>query len=387
MRVLQVHTRYREAGGEDNVVAAEYEALHAAGHDVEQFISTNPTNSRQAALTLAASTWNPAAAHRVGIAADRWRPDVAHVHNTWFATSPSVLLALRRRRVPVVMTVHNYRLACANGLFLRDGSPCERCLSHGPLEAVRHRCYRGSRAASAVAATSVGVHQRLSTWSRLVTRFVVLSDFARTRMLLAGLPAEKLVLGGNFVPDPGPRPLPPSASSEVLFVGRLSPEKGVHVLVEAWRRLSPQGLTLRVVGDGTERARLAAASTPGVDMVGRLTPDEVRARLQSARALVIPSLWYEGQPLVALEAMAAGVPLIVSRIGGLPEVLGERAAGWAAEPGDPDSLRDTLAGLLDDGAVDDRGVQARSRYEEAFTSEAATRRLLSVYAAAQVAVE
>lgn len=382
MHVLQVHTRYREPGGEDTVVAAERTALVDSGHAVDAFVRENPAGDRRAAASMLVSVWNPAAARQIGAVVDRSRPDVAHIHNTWFAMSPSVLGALRRRNIPVVMTIHNYRLACANGLLLRDGLPCERCLTHGVQEAVRYSCYRGSRAASAVAATNIAVHRRLSTWSGLVSRFIVLSRFARSRLVLAGLPEDRLVLGGNFVADPGPRSTPPSASREVLFVGRLSPEKGVRVLADAWRLADLPGLRLTVVGDGTERAVVESAAPAGAQIAGRLRPDEVRARLQQARALVIPSIWYEGQPLVALEAMAAGVPVIVSRIGGLPEVLGRHDAGWVAEPGDAESLAQALTNLLDDRAVDERGGEARSRYEQAFTSAVATRRLLSVYTAA-----
>lgn len=380
MRVLQLHTRYRQRGGEDAVVDAEHAVLERAGHEVHQHIEVNPTDPAGAALALGASVWNPLAARRAGAAADAVRPDVVHLHNTWFAASPSVLSAFRTRRIPVVMTVHNFRLVCTNSLFLRDGLPCEDCLGRDPWPAVRHRCYRGSRAASAVAAAGIAVHRRAGTWARSVDRFVALSEFARGRLVRAGLPNRSVVLGSNFVADPGPRAAPPSASRDVLFVGRISAEKGLHVLLDAWRRAAPPALRLVVVGDGPDRARLAAQAPPGVEFAGRVEPAEVLARMSAARALVLPSVWFEGQPVAALEGLASGTPLVLSEIGGLPEVLGAERAGWRAPPRDVDALVQVLGGLADPAAVDERGAAARRRYAETFTPDAAVARLEALYA-------
>jgi len=382
VRVLQLHTAYRQPGGEDAVVRADRAALEAAGHEVRGLVVENPVQPAGAAATLAASVWNPAAAWRAAQEADAFRPDVAHVHNTWFAMSPSVLLPLHRRRIPTVMTVHNYRLVCANGLFLRDGEPCEKCLVGSPWNAARHRCYRGSRAASAVAAAGIDTHRRLATWPRLVDTFVALSDFARRRLLRANIPADRLMLGGNFVMDPGLREVPPSRSRDVLFVGRISNEKGLHVLLDAWRRTATAGLRLLVIGDGPMRRELETRTPPGVLFLGRVPSAEVMARLREARAVVIPSVWYEGQPLVALEAIAAGTPLVVSDIGGLPEVLGGSDAGWLVPPGDAAALSAVLARLGEDATVDRKGTAARWRYGGHFTPAAGTARLETAYAMA-----
>jgi glycosyltransferase involved in cell wall biosynthesis len=383
MRILQLHTRYRQPGGEDVVVRAERAALEQGGHEVHEHIEENSASPVRAAAALAGSLWNPLSAKRVINAIDVAQPDVAHVHNTWFASSPSVLSALRWRRIPVVMTVHNYRLVCVNGLFLRDGAPCEKCLDHSPWPAVRHSCYRGSRATSAVAAAGIAVHRGLGTWSRFVDRFIVLSEFARDRLVRAGLPSHRLVPGSNFVEDPGSRSSAPSESRDVLFVGRLSPEKGLHVLLDAWRTGVCRGLRLDIIGDGPERARLEKSAPPGVAFLGRRPAAEVMGRLLRTRALVIPSVWYEGQPLTALEGLAAGTPLVVSGIGGLPEVLGGGDAGWISPPNRSDALARILEQLADDHAVDARGTHARQRYVDAYTRPAAVARLEAVYATAQ----
>lgn len=383
MRILQLHTPYRQPGGEDAVVRAERAVLEQAGHKVHQHIEDNPGSPIRAAAALAGSLWNPLSARRVIDAVDMARPDVAHVHNTWFASSPSVLSALRRRQIPVVMTVHNYRLVCVNGLFLRDGAPCEKCLDHSPWPAVRHRCYRNSAATSAVAAAGIAVHRKLDTWSRFVHRFIVLTEFARGRLVRAGIPSQRLVQGSNFVEDFGPRSTAPSESRAVLFVGRLSPEKGVHVLLDAWRAAACRGLRLDVIGDGPDRARLEKNAPSGVTFLGRQPAAEVTDRLLRARALVIPSVWYEGQPVTALEGLAAGTPLMLSDIGGLPEVLAGGQGGWICPANRSDALAQRLKLLADDHAVDAQGAHARQRYLDAFTPSAAVTRLEAVYAEAQ----
>jgi glycosyltransferase involved in cell wall biosynthesis len=300
MRILQLHTQYRKPGGEDAVVRAERALLEQAGHNVYQHIEDNSGNPARVVAALAGSLWNPLSARRVIDAIDAAQPDVAHVHNTWFALSPSVLSAPRRRQIPVVMTVHNYRLICANGLFLRDGAPCEKCIDQSPWPAVRHRCYHDSRTTSAVAAAGIAVHRKLGTWSRFVDRFIVLSQFARSRLVRAGIPSHRLILGSNFVKDSGLRNTAPSESRTVLFVGRLSPEKGVHVLLDAWRTAGCSELRLYVIGDGPDRARLEQKAPSGVSFLGHRPAAEVIHQLLQARALVIPSVWYEGQPVTAL---------------------------------------------------------------------------------------
>jgi len=383
MRILQVHTRYRQLGGEDAVVQAERVALGRAGHEVWQHIEANPTKPAAATAAFVGSVWNPAAARRIAAVIDAVQPDVAHVHNTWFASSPSVLAALRRRGIPVVMTVHNYRLACANALLLRDGAPCEKCLDNGPWPAVRHRCYRNSRPASAIAAAGIAMHSKLDTWARSVDRFIVLNKFASDRLIRAGLPSQKITLGSNFVEDPGPRQDAPSQSRDVLFVGRIRAEKGLSVLLDAWRSAPPRGLRLVVIGDGPDRSPLQSSAPPGVEFLGHRSSEEVMSAMLRARALVIPSVWYEMQPVTALEGLAAGTPLLLSEIGGLPELLGGRAAGWVNPPDDPRMLARALEPLTDDRAVDDRGLHARQRYLEAYTASAAVSRLETVYESAR----
>jgi glycosyltransferase involved in cell wall biosynthesis len=379
VRVLQLHTPYRQPGGEDAVVRAEAEVLRRSGHEVVQYQVQNPPGAVGAIGSLVLSPWNPLQARRVQGLAERIRPDVAHVHNTWYAQSPAVLWALRRSGVPTVMTLHNYRLVCANGQLFRDGAPCEDCVGASPWHGVRHGCYRDSMALSVPAAGTIALHDRLRTWSRTVDRFVVLSEFAAERLVRGGLPPDRIELKPNFVVDPGPRAAPAAASATVLYVGRLSPEKGVELLVEAWRELGEGPLELVVVGDGPLREGLMRRPAARLRLAGQLPAEEVRRRMLSARALVLPSVWYEGQPMAVLEALAAGLPVLGSDIGGVPELLAPLGRDWLAAPGEVASWVAALRALADPERVEVASAQARALYERSFSAATAARALEGIY--------
>jgi glycosyltransferase involved in cell wall biosynthesis len=379
VRVLQLHTPYRQPGGEDAVVRAEAEVLRRSGHEVVQYQVQNPPGAAGAIGSLVVSPWNPRQARRVQGLAERLRPDVAHVHNTWYAQSPAVLWALRRAGVPTVMTLHNYRLVCANGQLFRDGAPCEDCVGASPWHGVRHGCYRDSMVLSVPAAGTIALHDRLRTWSRTVDRFVVLSEFAAERLVRGGLPPDRIELKPNFVADPGPRAAPAAASATVLYVGRLSPEKGVELLVEAWREVGEGPLELVVVGDGPLRERLARRPAARLRLAGQLPAAEVRRQMLAARALVLPSVWYEGQPVAVLEALAAGLPVLGSGIGGVPELLAPLGRDWLAAPGEVASWVAALRALADPERVEVASARARALYERSFSAATAARALEDVY--------
>jgi glycosyltransferase involved in cell wall biosynthesis len=379
VRVLQLHTPYRQPGGEDAVVRAEAEVLRRSGHEVVQHQVQNPPGAAGAIGSLVLSPWNPLQARRVQGLAERIRPDIAHVHNTWYAQSPAVLWALRRSGVPTVMTLHNYRLVCANGQLFRDGAPCEDCVGASPWHGVQHGCYRDSMVLSVPAAGTIALHDRLQTWSRTVDRFVVLSEFAAERLIRGGLPPDRIELKPNFVADPGPRASSAAVSATVLYVGRLSPEKGVEVLVEAWRELGDGPLELLVVGDGPLRDRLARRGAPRLRLAGQLPAAEVRRQMLAARALVLPSVWYEGQPMAVLEALAAGLPVLGSGIGGVPELLAPLGRDWLAAPGAVASWVAALRALADPERVELASARARALYERSFSAATAAHALEGVY--------
>jgi glycosyltransferase involved in cell wall biosynthesis len=379
MRILQVNTRYRYPGGEDAVAAAEAALLARAGHEVVSFVAENPQQPVPTTASMLASAWNPVTARKLRAVARRTRPDVAHVHNTWFALSPSVVAALDGAGVPVVMTLHNYRLLCANASLFRDGRPCEDCVGSHPWHGVRHRCYRRSVASSTAVAATISLNRLVGTWQRHVRLFLVLNDFARRRFVSGGLPEDRIWVKPNFVSDPGRRATPPSESRTVLFVGRLTPEKGVGELLEAWPAAGSAGLELVVIGDGPMRAELERRVPPAVRFLGQLAPPAVQEWMLRARALVFPSWLYEGQPLSVLEAFASGLPVLASRLGGNAELVGAVGDQWLVRSQDAAALARGLQTLADPRAVDEAGADVRLLYEEHFSDRQNLRLLEAAY--------
>ncbi len=371
-----MHTRYREPGGEDAVVDSERRILTSAGHTVEAIDLYNPVDPLQTALAMAASPWNVRAAQRIRREADLSGADVVHIHNTWFALSPAVVRGLAADGVRVVITFHNYRPACVNAMLFRDGQPCQICVGRRVAwPGVIYRCYRNSVLSSTAVAITSAIHRVAATWDRLAVA-IALTAFGRDILISSGIPQEKLVIKPNFVADPGPRTRPPSTSQDYLFVGRLSPEKGALRLLDYWPQIRPHGAKLVIIGDGPQSGELAARVTAGVEFAGRLPGVSVSEKMLGARALLVPSEWYEGQPMVILEALAAGLPVVHSDLGALGETVGPggfaaglTVEGWQAAM--------SLTARSED--VDRLGAEARDHYERSFTEPIGLRGLEKAY--------
>jgi glycosyltransferase involved in cell wall biosynthesis len=379
-RILQIATHYREPGGEDAVAAAEARLLAGAGHEVLRYRAWNARNDLKAGTQLAVSAWNPWAAGNLRRLMEEHRPEITHVHNTWFALSPSIFRELHANGARVLMTLHNYRTVCSNALLFRNGRPCEDCVGSHPWHGVRHQCYRGSWVGSAAAAANIALQRARGTWVKDVDAFLALNEFSKRRLVAGGIPDEKVILKPNFVDDPGPRANRPSESEQVLFVGRLSPEKGILELLDGWRRASPRDLRLLVIGDGPLMSEARAHLDGSIRLLGRLPKGEVRQQMLSSRALVLPSRAYEVQPLVLLEALAAGLPVLASDLGGNPEVLASLGAEWLVAPGRIEDWSRALSGLPRGSIVDQAGTRARSTYSKRFTPALGLRNLEQAYA-------
>lgn len=392
-RVLQIHTRYRHLGGEDRVVDAEKRLLEGAGIVVDQVLFDN-AELREARSFLsdvrlgASAIWSRSAARQVRLAIARARPDVVHVHNTFAAASPAVILAADRAGLPVVHTLHNYRLVCPVATAFRDGHSCTDCVGRVvPWPGVVHACVRGSRTQSAVAAATLATHRVLGTYRDRISACVALTQFQRDLIASGGsLSADRITVIPNFVePDPGTGT---AARKGLLYVGRLSEEKGVLPLLAAARRIPG---VVRVAGDGPLALQAEeAAGESAVVLLGRLEPADVLLRLRSSIAMVQPSICFEGFPVAVAEAYATGTPVIASRIGSLAEIVEDGVTGLLAEPGDAEHLADRMRWAVEHpDAMARMGLAARDRYLERFTGAvhlAALLRLYATVAAGQVAI-
>lgn len=386
MKILQIHNRYRLSGGEDRVADGEAELLSAKGHQVVRFLRENRDIAEHTCwdkLRLGIDTiWARDCARELDDVLQRERPDIAHVHNTLPRISPAAYYCCRRAGVPVVQTLHNFRLMCPSGLLSRDGRDCTECVGL-PVAwpALRHACYRRSRAVTASVAIMLAVHTALRTWTRMVDVYIAVSEFERRVMLEHGLPEDKLVLVRNFVSEEA-KPAS-TRGSDFVFAGRLSPEKGVETLLRAWRQLRPAPRLL-VVGDGPLRKKLereAAALPAGtVCFTGWLSRESTLERIQNAYAVIVPSECFETAAISAAEAFACGVPVIASHTGTLAEVVTNGYTGRHFCRADAEDLaRIVRWASANPDAIAQMGRQARLSYEARYGAEGHYHALMEIY--------
>ena len=375
LRVLVVHNGYQFRGGEDSVVDSEVALLREHGHDVHVYLREHGELHGVGRLQLARNAvWSDRTFDDMQALLTRLRPDVVHVHNTTPLVSPSVYWAADRACVPVVQTLHNFRLFCAQAMFLRDGKVCEDCLGHSMWRGVTRRCYRGSLAQSAVLAASVSVHRTLGTYANKVSRYIALNEFCRSKVVEGGLLPERVVVKPNFV-EWQPEPQWDERAGG-LFVGRLSEEKGVQCLLAALRGYSPPGFA--VVGDGPMAGEVSAALGPAC--LGFRKLDEVWKLLRTASYLVLPSLWFEAFPRTIVEAYASGVPVVASRLGSLPELVEDGRTGLLFTPGDAADLADKLRWAeAHPQEMKAMGQRARQVYEARYSPQRNAEMLCAIY--------
>lgn len=377
LKILVCHNAYQQRGGEDTVVEAEIELLRSRGHSVDVYLKDNSSIGQTPALKLAKETlWASSSYSDISRLLRGLKPDVIHVHNTFPLISPSLFWAADRGKVPVIQTLHNFRLMCPQAMFLRDGKVCEDCLGTVPWRGAARGCYRGSVLQSTVLAGMVTVHRAMGTWQNKVTRYIALNEFCRSKFIEGGLPAERLAIKPNFVDFEPPAP---AERQGFLFVGRLSSEKGVDVLVDAQSRVT--GSTLRVAGTGPDAPLLN--EVPGLTALGSLQMEQVRHEMSAATALVLPSIWYENFPRTLVEALGCGLPVIASRIGALAELVKDGETGLLFEPGNADDLAKKMRwAMANPEAMASMGRKARRQYEAEFTAERNYRQLIEIYESA-----
>lgn len=381
IKPLIVHNFYQQSGGEDQVFAAETSLLRSAGHDVLHFTASNDDVEQLSKPALAKSAvWNGATYRELRALIRRERPSVVHLHNTLPLISPSAYYAAKHEKVAVVQTLHNYRLVCPNALLFRDGKVCELCLKKRiAWPGVKHACYRSSKEASGVVASMVALHGAARTWTDKVDVYVALTDFARMKFIEGGLPAEKIAVKPNFLAeDPGAGS---GAGKFALFVGRLSPEKGVETLLAAWNRMESD-VTLKIVGDGPLAPEVAekVGGRRDVEWLGRRAHGEVIDLMKEAHVLIFPSLWYEGFPMTIVEAFAAGLPVVASRLGSMSSLIDHKRTGLHFRAGDAGDLASKVAwAFAHPGEVNGMRRRARAEFENKYDAARNYDMLLAIY--------
>lgn len=371
MRVLLAHNAYRHEGGEERALRQLQAALEARGHTVQLFqrhsrewddLSVVGKLTTAAQIPYSFTTKSDLEPHL-----SSFSPDVIHVHNLFPFLTPSVYDVARQNGIPVVQTLHNYRLFCMNGLLFREGRPCELCVEGGTWHGAVHACYQNSPINSTMMAGTLGLHRIAKTWSRKVDRFIVLSDFSRTMYRRAGFDTSKFTVLPNPVdekPEPDAR-----GGTTFLYMGRLSEEKGIMTLLKAFHifsALTPH-MVLNIAGDGplmpSVRQFLQEHPQLPVKVFGFVTGIEKERLLNEARFIVFPSECYENCPYGLLEPLARGIPVVGSRRGAIPEIISEGKTGWLFDAGSVEGL----AACLSQAAAlsqQDEAVMRRAAWEE-----------------------
>ncbi len=388
MRILMVHNRYQQRGGEDAVVEAESRLLASGGIEVLRFDADNDAIQGfipKVRVSLGQFGVPTTAQSEFKNVLQEFRPDVVHVHN-WFASlSPSIFKICRAAGVPAVHTLHNFRLLCVSAILFRDGHVCEDCIgSTLRLPGIVHACYRESRIGSAVATGAMVAHWSSGTWTRTVDRFIALSGFARNKLIEGGIPAQHIVVKPNFVsPDPE---IGLGLGNYMLYAGRLTEEKGLRVLLGCWKD-NPDLPQLNIAGDGPllNEVKQAAASMSNVCFVGPKSSEDILGLMRDASALICPSQWYEGMPRVVIESFAVGTPVIASQIGCYPEMITPGETGALFPAGDPVQLRNCIRNLMQSSTLRGMRMQARRAFESHYTGERNFSQLLDIYQSVLVA--
>ncbi|MBT8084466.1 MAG: glycosyltransferase [Woeseia sp.] len=385
MKILLCHNYYQQRGGEDQVFADEGAILESNGHAVIRYTLHNNSIDEMGRLEATRRTlWNADAYDDLRKIIRRERPALMHCTNTFPLISPAAYYAAQRESVAVVQSLHNYRLLCPNSLLLRDGRVCNDCLGKRVTwPAMLHGCYQHSRSASAAVTAMLALHRSRRTWTDCVDRYIAISEFSRKKFIDGGLPAERIRVKPNFVhPDPGPGT---GKGGYAVFVGRLSVEKGIDNLLQAWQALDGN-IALKIVGNGpmASKVQRCAEEDSRIDWLGELSHSNVLSIIGDAACLIMPSIAYETFGRSIIEAFAKATPVIVASHGAMQELVEHGRTGLHVAPASSTDLAGAIQTLFDDSdALANMRRRARGVYERQFTAGDNYHRLLEIYAEAR----
>jgi len=383
MRILLVHNFYQQFGGEDQVVLHELERLKEK-HDVYFYSRHNNDLLQLGAIGKVSAVMGTLDSQRtradIRALVRESRPDVAYLHNIYPLISPSIYHVLHSLGVPIVQVIHDFRPLCANGWFYNEGGVCERCKTGNYLHAIRHRCYKGSYAYSALYAAAL-TYMRGSGALEKVDAFVCLTEFARRKLLSAGVPGERLFVRPNCIDAATIEPAVGSGDY-IGYIGRLSKEKGVWTLIHAMERVC--GPVLKLAGTGPEesaiRDYIEAKRIKNIQLLGFISGTERQEFLRNCMFSIMPSQWYEMFPMVLLEVWASGKPVIGSRLGATADLIEEGMTGLLFESGDPVDLARKIDSLYrTPERVARMGSQARALVERKYSPAASHSLLMQIF--------
>jgi len=382
MRILLIHNTYQKSGGEDTVFSAEKAMLESHGHEIVEYVRNNEEISNIGTFKAALQTlWSIETYRELTKLIEKTKPDLTHFHNTFMLVSPAGYYACKKANLPVVQTLHNFRLICPVALLLRDSKPCEECVGKKfPWPGIVHGCWQQSKLKTTLVALMIGLHHLLGTWQTKVDRYIALTEFCRDKFIEGGLPPKKIVVKPNFTKNQGPRSSNPQAGG--LFIGRLSEEKGLDTLLAAWKTLPH--VPLKIVGDGPladyVKVALSTFTMNSVQWLGRLPNEKVQELLLESKFLVITSRCYETFPLVIIEAFSRGIPIILPDTANLTTLVENNITGLYYHSEDADDLAKKVDWAWNHAEeMRTMGDAAYQEYQKKYSSEINYTQLMEIY--------
>lgn len=377
MKVLFIHNRYQYFGGEDAVLSSEIEMLRSNNVFVETVIFNNSTidNSFEKFVAFFSSIYSIKASKVVRAAIIAHKPDVIHVHNFFPLVSPSVYDVAEKFKIPIVQTLHNYRIACPGAFFLRDGKVCEKCIGGNFMHSIVHKCYKNSYIGSLSLASMDYVHKMIGTWNKKIDRIICLTNFAKNKFVQFGLNESIITVKPNFVESRGVSVSLKPRDNVGLFVGRISHEKGIQNLMKIHDRIKGKIL---IAGDGPLLERLNGFKN--FIVLGRKTPDEIFKLMKQTSFLLFPSIWYEGFPMTIVESFVNRLPVVASKLGAMEEVIVDSKTGLHFEPNNLAEMVEKINWAFENyDKMRQYGENAYSEYLRYYTAEENYKILISIY--------
>ncbi len=376
MRILFVHNYYQHTGGEDQVFLAEKNLMNGRGHEVHSYtVNNDNVHSIWTKINTAINlSYSSNSKNIFSIELKKVKPDIVHCHNFFPLLTPSIFDACRENGIPVVLTLHNYRLICPSVYLSKNNEPWELSIKKNPYWTVPHKVYRNSFIGTAAIARMINFHKKKKTWLTKLDRIITLTDFAKNKFIESGFSPDNMVVKPNFIPDPIKNIN--NREQFALFIGRLSPEKGIKFLLNSWKEIN---FPLKIVGDGPMKENLIL-NEKNIEFIGKIPNESVKSLLQQARFLVFPSQWYEGFPMVLVEALACGTPVIVTNIGSMQEIISDEITGLHFALGDKEQFVEKVNKLIMDKAFCELlGKNGRQTYLEKYTPDVNYQQLSSIY--------
>ncbi len=363
---------------------AEKRMLEENGHTVIQYLRHNDEIDSFGPIQKAGlffnTTWSMKSSRQLNRLIRVEHPQVVHFHNILPLISPATYYTCSRHGIPVVQTLHNFRLLCPTGLLFRNHGICEDCITHNLTRSIVHGCYRNSRIQTSAVACMTAFHNWLGTWGKKVDAYIALTRFMKEKFISGGLPGDKLFIKPNF---PGhPSLYSPGHKGYALFLGRLSEEKGVMTLLKAWEGV--KGMRLKIAGDGplneTLRQYSKKKSLDQVDFLGYVTGKVLQKQMNDAMLVIHCSECYEGLPLSIMEAFSAGKPVLASKLGAGAILVRDKKNGFHYAPGNPKDLADKVKWALSHPEkIEQMGQTARVTYENEYTAVKNYNQLMDIY--------